>query len=453
MNMPSSPLVLLLVPPLTIIILIMFLQIQTTNSSSLLSNLQKPFILPLKLQTLPHSTVSLPTPSSHKISFHHNVTLTVSLTLGSPPQNVTMVLDTGSELSWLHCKKLPNLTSIFNPLLSKTYTPTPCTSPVCMTRTRDFPVPVSCDPKKLCHATISYADASYIEGNLATETFFAGGSAQPGTIFGCMDSGFSSNTNEDSKTTGLMGMNRGSLSFVTQMGLPKFSYCISGKDSTGVLLFGDANFNWLGPLKYTPLVKMTTPLPYFDRVAYTVRLEGIRVGNKLLQLPKSILAPDHTGAGQTMVDSGTQFTFLLGPVYTALREEFLSQTKGLLTLLDDTNFIFQGAMDLCYRVSGSNTGRVGLPPLPAVTLMFEGAEMSVSGERLLYRVVDDVATKKWNNDLVYCFTFGNSDLLGIEAYVIGHYHQMNVWMEFDLVNSRVGFADTRCELASQRLGI
>lgn len=149
-----------------------------------------------------------------------------------------------------------------------------------------------------------------------------------------------------------------------------------------------------------------------------------------------------------MVDSGTQFTFLLGPVYTALREEFLTQTKGSLTLLNDTNFVFQGAMDLCYRVA---SGRVGLPSLPAVTLMFEGAEMSVSGERLLYKVSDDVA--KWKNDLVYCFTFGNSDLLGIEAYVIGHYHQMNVWMEFDLVNSRVGFADTSCELASQRLGM
>lgn len=197
------------------------------------------------------------------------------------------------------------------------------------------------------------------------------------------------------------------------------------------------------------MVKMSIPLPYFDRVAYTVRLEGIRVGKKLLQVPKTIFAPDHTGAGQTMVDSGTQFTFLLGPVYTALREEFIAQTKGVMTLLNDTNFVFQGAMDLCYRVgSGSKPGRM---VLPAVTLMFEGAEMSVSGERLLYRVNDDVA--KWKNDLVYCFTFGNSDLLGIEAYVIGHYHQMNVWMEFDLVNSRVGFADTSCELASQRLGM
>ncbi|KAF7816426.1 aspartic proteinase PCS1 [Senna tora] len=394
--------------------------------------------MPLKLQTLPHASVS------RKLSFHHNVTLTVSLTLGSPPQNVTMVLDTGSELSWLHCKKFPNLNSIFNPLLSSSYSPTPCTSPVCTTRTRDFPIPASCDPKKLCHAIISYADASSIEGNLATDTFFLGGSAQPGTIFGCMDSGFSSNSEEDSRTTGLMGMNRGSLSFVTQMGLPKFSYCISGRDSSGVLLFGDATFSWLGPLKYTPLVKMSTPLPYFDRVAYTVQLEGIKVSQKVLQLPKSVFAPDHTGAGQTMVDSGTQFTFLMGPVYTALKNEFILQTKGKLTLLDDPNFVFQGAMDLCFRFPGTT-----LPPLPAVTLMFSGAEMSVSGERLLYRVPG----MRKGNDCVYCFTFGNSDLLGVEAFVIGHHHQQNVWMEFDLLKSRVGFTDTCCELASQRLGL
>ncbi|KAJ1389400.1 Xylanase inhibitor, C-terminal [Sesbania bispinosa] len=284
-----------------------------------------------------------------------------------------------------------------------------------------------------------------MEGNLATETFFIGGSAQPGTVFGCMDSGYSSDSDEDSKTTGLMGMNRGSLSFVTQMGLPKFSYCISGHDASGVLLLGGATLPWLGPLHYTPLVKATTSLPYFDRVAYTVQLEGIKVSEKLLQLPKSVFVPDHTGAGQTMVDSGTQFTFLLGSVYTALKNEFSLQTKGLLTPLDDPNFVFQGAMDLCYKVPAS--GASSLPALPAVTLVFDGAEMVVSGERLLYEVQD----VRKGNDSVFCFTFGNSDLLGIEAYVIGHHHQQNVWMEFDLVNSRVGFTDTSCELASQRL--
>ncbi|TKY56759.1 Aspartic proteinase PCS1 [Spatholobus suberectus] len=235
-------------------------------------------------------------------------------------------------------------------------------------------------------------------------------------------------------------MNRGSLSLVTQMGLPKFSYCISGRDAGGVLLLGGAATPWLGPLQYTPLVTATTSSPYFDRVAYTVQLEGIKVSENLLQLPKSVFVPDHTGAGQTMVDSGTQFTFLLGSVYSALKEEFVAQTKGVLTRIEDPNFVFQGAMDLCYREP------VNVAAVPAVTLVFEGAEMRVSRERLLYRV-------RKGSDWVHCFTFGNSDLLGIEAYVIGHHHQQNVWMEFDLVKSRVGFTETTCELASQRLGL
>ncbi|KAG4923386.1 hypothetical protein JHK82_049281 [Glycine max] len=165
----------------------------------------------------------IPTPpsSTRKISFHHNVTLTVSLTVGTPPQSVTMVLHTSSELSGLHCKIHQNIHSIFTPHLHTMH---------------------------VCHATVSYADATSLEGSLAAETFAMSGSGQPGIIFVCMDSGFSSNANEDSKITELMGMNRGSLSFVTQMGFPKFSYSISGKDASGVLLFGDATF------KYTPLV-------------------------------------------------------------------------------------------------------------------------------------------------------------------------------------------------------
>lgn len=260
-----------------------------------------------------------------------------------------------------------------------------------------------------------------------------------------MDS-YSSSNPEDSKTTGLMGMNRGALSFVSQMGFPKFSYCISGRDASGVLLFGEASFSWLQPLNYTPLVQMSTPLPYYNRVAYTVQLEGIKVANRVLPLPKSVYVPDHTGAGQTMVDSGTQFTFLLGPVYTALKTEYLRQTKGVLRVFEDPNFVFQGAMDLCYRVEMT---RKVLPVLPTVSFMFRGVEMSVSGERLLYRVPG----MRIGNDDIHCFTFGNSELLGMEAYIIGHHHQQNLWMEFDLEKSRVGLAEVRCDLASQRLGL
>ncbi|XP_042013180.1 aspartic proteinase PCS1-like [Salvia splendens] len=389
-------------------------------------------ILPLKAKLIP----------SNKLSFHHNISLTVSLTVGSPPQAATMVLDTGSELSWLRCQKTPAAAApSFSPSLSSSYRPTPCSSSTCTTRTRDFPIPASCDAKHLCHVAVSYADASSVEGNLAAEVFYLDQSNSFDNItFGCMDSGSSSNP-EDLKTTGLVGLNRGGLSFITQAGFRKFSYCISGKDSSGVLLFGDADFPWLSPLNYTPLVEMpaATRLPYFDRAAYTVRLEGVRVGNRLLPVQKTIYEPDHTGAGQTMVDSGTQFTFLLGPVYDALKAEFLRQTKGILRPLDEPEFVFQGAMDACFRVELSR--RAAPAMLPAVALMFRGVEMSVRGEKLLYRV----AGMTRGNDGVYCLTFGNSDLLGVEAYIVGHHHQQNMWMEFDLSKSRVGLADFSCD--------
>ncbi|XP_004302769.1 PREDICTED: aspartic proteinase PCS1 [Fragaria vesca subsp. vesca] len=419
-----------------------FLLLLTLTSTTLCSSQSPTLILPLKTQEIPSG--SFPK-SPNKLPFHHNVTLTVSVTVGTPPQNVSMVIDTGSELSWLNCNRTRNFT--FDPTRSSSYKPIPCSSPTCTTRTRDLSIPASCDSNKLCHATLTYADFSSSEGNLAADAFSIGSSSGTSSlVFGCMDSIFDPNSEEDSKNTGLMGMNRGSLSFVSQMEFPKFSYCISESDFSGVLLLGDANFSWVAPLNYTPLIQISTPLPYFDRVAYTVQLEGIKVANKLLPIPKSDYEPDHTGAGQTMVDSGTQFTFLLGPVYTALRTEFLNQTAHILRVYEDPNFVFQGAMDLCYRV-GLNQSK--LPQLPSVTLMFRGAEMKVTGKQLLYRVRGEVR----GNDSLWCFTFGNSDLLGVEAFVIGHHHQQNVWMEFDLHNSRIGLAEVQCDLAGQKFGL
>ncbi|XP_027349738.1 aspartic proteinase PCS1 [Abrus precatorius] len=400
--------------------------------------------LPLKSQLIPSGYLPRP---PNKLRFHHNVSLTVSITVGTPPQNVSMVIDTGSELSWLHCnttttRVLPD--PILNPNLSSSYSPISCSSSTCTTRTRDFPIPASCDSNNLCHATLSYADSSSSEGNLASDTFGFGSSNNPGIVFGCMNSSYSTNSDSDSNITGLMGMNLGSLSLVSQLKIPKFSYCISGSDFSGILLLGGSNFSWVGSLNYTPLVQISTPLPYFDRSAYTVRLEGIKVSDKLLNISGTAFVPDHTGAGQTMFDLGTQFTFLLGPVYNVLREEFSSQTNSTLRALDDPNFVFQIAMDLCYRVPMNQTN---LPSLPSVSLVFEGAEMRVSGEQLLYRVPGLVR----GNDSVYCFTFGNSDLLGVEAFIIGHQQQQNIWMEFDLVESKVGFGHLRCDLVGQRL--
>ena len=233
---------------------------------------------------------------------------------------------------------------------------------------------------------------------------------------------------------------------MTQASTCHFSYCIFVRDDVDMLLLDHNDLPFL-PLNYTPLYQPTLPLPYFDRVAYSVQLLGIRVGGKPLPIPASVLAPDHTGAGQTMVDSGTQFTFLLGDAYSALKAEFLKQTKPLLPALGDPSFAFQEALDTCFRVPA------GRPPpsarLPPVTLLFNGAEMSVAGDRLLYKVPGE----RRGADGVWCLTFGNADMVPLTAYVIGHHHQMNLWVEYDLERGRVGLAPVKCDVASERLGL
>ncbi|KAF0918658.1 hypothetical protein E2562_025592 [Oryza meyeriana var. granulata] len=445
-------------PALPVCLLLLLLAVPRPAEAAEAAAVTRPLLFALRARQVPGG--ALPRPPS-KLRFHHNVSLTVSLAVGTPPQNVTMVLDTGSELSWLLCNGTyapsptlaPPLPLAFNSSGSSSYGAVPCPSPACERRGRDLPVPPSCDmpPSNACRVSLSYADASSAEGVLAADTFLLGGAPPVGAYFGCITS-YSSTTATNSNATdtseaatGLLGMNRGTLSFVTQTGTRRFAYCIAPGEVPGVLLLGDDG-GVAPPLNYTPLIEISQPLPYFDRVAYSVQLEGIRVGFALLPIPKSVLTPDHTGAGQTMVDSGTQFTFLLADAYSALKAEFLKQTKPWLPALNDPNFAFQEAFDTCFRVPQGRT-----PParLPAVTLLFNGAHMTVAGDRLLYKVPGE----RRGGDGVWCLTFGNADMVPITAYVIGHHHQLNVWVEYDLERGRVGLAPIRCDVASERLGL
>ncbi|KAL6649662.1 hypothetical protein ACP70R_013886 [Stipagrostis hirtigluma subsp. patula] len=410
-------------------------------------------VLPLRVQ-------EVAAPAANRLRFRHNVSLTVQAAVGTPPQNATMVLDTGSELSWLLCSgkgSRPASAPPFNASASSTYGAVPCWSPECRLRGRDLPVAPSCDapPSSSCRVSLSYTDASSADGLLAADTFLLGGAPPVRALFGCITSyspttGNGNSTNSSEAATGLLGMNRGSLSFVTQTGTRRFAYCIAPGDGPGLLVLGgDGAATAAPPLNYTPLIEISRPLPYFDRVAYSVQLEGIRVGRALLPIPKSVLTPDHTGAGQTMLDSGTQFTFLLADAYAALRGEFLNQTRALLAPLGEPGFVFQGAFDACFRAPEARVAAASRL-LPEVGLVLRGAEVAVAGEKLLYRVPGE-RRGAGGGEAVWCLTFGSSDMAGMSAYVIGHHHQQNVWVEYDLQNGRVGFAPARCDLATTQL--
>ena len=85
--------------------------------------------------------------------------------------------------------------------------------------------------------------------------------------------------------------------------------------------------------------------------------------------------------------------------------------------------------------------------LSPLMLLFDSAWIMLSIPQLLYKIPEHSAGDNVPfGKAIYCFTFGNSDLVPVEANIIGNHHQQNLWIEYDVQNSRIGFAQTRCNI-------
>ncbi|CAK9156045.1 unnamed protein product [Ilex paraguariensis] len=356
--------------------------------------------------------------------------LIVSLPIGTPPQSQQMVLDTGSQLSWIQCHKKaprkPPPTTSFDPSLSSSFSVLPCNHPLCKPRIPDFTLPTSCDQNRLCHYSYFYADGTLAEGNLVREKFELSNSQSTSPlILGC--------ATDSSATEGILGMNLGRLSFASQAKISRFSYCVPVRQNranvkpTGTFYLGQnpnsPTFQYVNLLTFPQGQRM----PNLDPLAYTVGMVGIRIGGKKLDIPPSVFRPDAGGSGQTMIDSGTEYTFLVEAAYSKVREEIVRLVGSKLK----KGYVYEGALDTCFDGDGMQIGRL----IGDMVLEFEkGLEIVVGKDRIL----DDVGGG------VHCLGIGRSDSLGIASNIIGNFHQQNLWVEFDLANRRVGFGKADC---------
>ncbi|KAG9444494.1 hypothetical protein H6P81_015834 [Aristolochia fimbriata] len=399
--------------------------------------------LSLPLVSLPlsrHPATSLPFSSSavkkqqvrgskisYRSSFRYTRALVLSLPIGTPTQTQQMVLDTGSQLSWIQCQKKKQ-SSCFDPSLSSTFSNLPCNTSLCKPPVPDFTIPTDCDPNRLCHYSYFYADGTLAEGNLVREkiNLSASQTTQP-IILGC--------ARDAQPAEGILGMNLGRLSFASQAGISKFSYCVP-PTSNGAFYLGD-NPNLRGGVRYLSLLrfdKQTSkgPLPYLDRAAYTVGMAGVRLGATRLNIPPAVFRPDAGGAGQTMIDSGTEYTFLVEAAHARIKAE-VERAVGR-RFRPKTGYVYAGGLDVCYQALAAEIGRL----VGDVAMEFEGgAELVVEKERAWVDAGAGTA----------CLSVGSSQLLGVESNIIGNFHQQNYWVEFDLVNSRVGVVRADCSRA------
>lgn len=330
--------------------------------------------------------------------------------IGEPPSQAYMVLDTGSDISWVQCAPCADCYQqadpIFEPASSASYAPLSCEAAQCKGLDQS-----ECRNGN-CLYEVSYGDGSYTVGDFVTETVTVGDSTLRNIAIGC------GHNNEGLfiGAAGLLGLGGGSLSFPAQLNSTSFSYCLVDRDSDSVsTLEFDSPF---------PPDAVTAPLrrnPGLDTFYY-VGLEGISVGGEMLPIPETAFEVDSAGSGGIVVDSGTAVTRLQNDVYILLRDAFVKGARDLPAANGVSLF------DTCYDLSSKNSVDV-----PSVAFHFGEGKVLVLPARNYLVPVDSVGT--------FCFAFAPTFSA---LSIIGNVEQQGTRVSFDLANSLVGFSPNRC---------
>ncbi|VAH70723.1 unnamed protein product [Triticum turgidum subsp. durum] len=346
----------------------------------------------------------------------------MELAIGKPPVPFVALADTGSDLTWTQCQPcklcFPQDTPVYDPSASSTFSPLPCSSATCL--------PIwsrNCTPSSLCRYRYAYGDGAYSAGILGTETLTLGSSSAPvsvgGVAFGCG----TENGGDSLNSTGTVGLGRGTLSLMAQLGVGKFSYCLtdffnSTLDSPFLLGTLAELAPGLGVVQSTPLMQSPqNPSRYF------VSLQGISLGDVRLPIPNGTFDLSTDGTGGMIVDSGTTFTIL---AESGFREvvDHVAQVLG------------QPPVNASSLESPCFPAPAGEPFLPDLVLHFAGgADMRLHRDNYMSYNQEDSSL---------CLNIAGTT--HESTSVLGNFQQQNIQMLFDMTVGQLSFRPTDCSM-------
>ncbi|XP_074556576.1 aspartyl protease family protein At5g10770-like [Curcuma longa] len=338
----------------------------------------------------------------------------VTVGFGSPPQAMSVIFDSGSDLSWIQCQPCPHLCytqkePLFDPSNSSHYSLLPCDSSYCSSSS------TMCDGFGHCGYTVSYGDGSQTSGLLSQDTLTLTSSyVLDDFVFGCGEA----NSGLFGEVAGIIGLGRDHISLPSQANGGAFSYCLPPyASSTGYLALGTSN----GSRPNSPKNLHFTSMPSRSDAPsfYFVELVGISVGGKDLRIsPTSFSDPG------TFIDSGTVLTYLPADAYAALRSEFRWRMSKYPTSAG------VDPLDTCYDMEGYD--RVAVP---AVVLHFSGgARLDVDSSGILFTLDRSSA--------IACLAFAEKDPNGFT--IIGNMQQKTYNIVYDVPNEKIGFGAGGC---------
>ncbi|KAJ1429212.1 Xylanase inhibitor, C-terminal [Sesbania bispinosa] len=348
-------------------------------------------------------------------------TLNYIVTMGLGNQNMTVIIDTGSDLTWVQCEPCMSCYNqqgpVFKPSTSSSYNSILCNSSTCQSLQSATGNTGPCaGNQSACNYAVNYGDGSYTNGELGVEHLSFGGISVSNFVFGCGRN----NKGLFGGVSGLMGLGRSYLSLISQTNDTfggVFSYCLPTIEagSSGSLVMGNESsvFKNLTPVAYTSMV----PNPQLSNF-YILNLTGIDVGGVALEALSF-------GNGGILIDSGTVITRLAPSIYKALKAEFLKQFSGYPSAPGFS------ILDTCFNLTGYQEVSI-----PTISMYFEdNAELNVDVAGIFYIVKEDASQ--------VCLALASlSDEDDIA--IIGNYQQRNQRVIYDIKQSKVGFAGESC---------
>ncbi|XP_030936326.1 aspartic proteinase CDR1-like [Quercus lobata] len=362
-------------------------------------------------------------PQAQLIPYHGQHLMKASI--GTPPVDIYGVADTGSNLVWTQCVPCDDCFNQtypkFDPQKSCTYSEISCHSEKCHEWDQ-----VHCSPQNSCNYVSGYVTGGS-QGVLAKEkaaiTSTSGQAVSFDIAFGCSHN---SNLIYDGHETGIIGLGSGPLSFVSQIGSKRFSYCLLpfGTESTDPSITSKISFGNGSEVVGDGVVST----PFVDRESghgYYVTLEGISVGETYVPFNSS----GKVSKGNMLIDSGSPALSLPPDFYDRLKVEVKKQIS-IDPIKNDTLL----GTRLCYRTEITNENG------PILTVHFEGADVELKPIQTFNRPI-----KRFE---YYCF--GITDI-GSEynefsdgTGVYGNYVQANFLIGYDLETRMVSFKPTDC---------
>nr|XP_043616698.1 aspartyl protease family protein At5g10770-like [Erigeron canadensis] len=358
------------------------------------------------------SKATLPAKSGSTIGSGNYI---VTVGLGTPKKDLSVIFDTGSDLTWTQCQPCARSCysqqdPIFAPSASATYSNISCTSTECAGLTSATGNTPSCS-STTCVYGIQYGDQSFSVGFFGKEKLtLTSKDIVDDFYFGCGQN----NQGLFGGAAGLLGLGRDKLSIVSQTAAQYgkvFSYCLPSRSSaTGYLTFGKSGAS--NNVKYTPISSSQ------GSSFYGLNLLSIYVGGAKLAISPTVFQ-----SSGMIIDSGTVITRLPPTAYSALRKAFRAQmTKYTLTKA-------LSILDTCYDFTNTPTITI-----PKISMLWGGNVLvDTASSGILYaNGISQVC-------LAYAPNGDDSDIA-----IFGNTQQKTLQVVYDVNAGKVGFAQGGC---------